>query len=200
MEPSTKRLQEFNEKNSRAWAEYYQLFYQRLFFFGRNITKDDQETEDIIAEIFGKIYRGTYSFDSFKGLTQFLYTSVGNAAFDFLDQKKRSAKRLQEYEHLSDSQEHTIDTSEMELQKAELHEKLLLAIATLPAGRKRMIELYYYKGYKAVEIAEMLKISDQAVYNQLNSARNTLREILKDMLKGLGVLVLFMILVTLLKK
>lgn len=56
---------------------------------------------------------------------------------------------------------------------------ILLAVNALPAHYRSVIHLYYYEGYHAEEIADILGISASAVYSRLNRGREKLRKLLE---------------------
>lgn len=60
-----------------------------------------------------------------------------------------------------------------------LHEKdrdILDAVRGLPPKYRDVIYLYYFEGYKAVEIAAMMRKKENTIYSWLSRARERLRE------------------------
>lgn len=52
------------------------------------------------------------------------------------------------------------------------------AVLSLPSKYKDIVYLYYYEGYHATEIAEMLGKNVNTIYTLLNRAREKLKEML----------------------
>ena len=66
------------------------------------------------------------------------------------------------------------------VEEAELKEKLAESLELLTEKERRVIELYYYEGYKLKEIAQILKRKETTVRQQLARAREQLKESLTE--------------------
>lgn len=59
-------------------------------------------------------------------------------------------------------------------------ENLIDVVLALPKQYRLLIHLYYYEGYSASEISDILGVSEGAVFTRLSRARALLREMLKE--------------------
>ena len=66
------------------------------------------------------------------------------------------------------------------VEEAELKEKLAESLELLTEKERRVIELYYYEGYKLKEIAQILKRKETTVRQQIARAREQLRKSLTE--------------------
>src|SRR4051812_23274512 len=80
--------------NNRAiFTGYFRQYYASLCFYADRIIKDSEAAEDIVEEIFVKIWNKPRPFESEQHLKAFLYRSVKNACLDFIKTTERSNKR-----------------------------------------------------------------------------------------------------------
>lgn len=68
------------------------------------------------------------------------------------------------------------DLSVYGMQEEALQPELLRAVLTLPSNYRNVIYLYYYEGYKIVEIAELLKRKENTIHTWMKRAKEALRE------------------------
>ncbi|MDE6516388.1 MAG: sigma-70 family RNA polymerase sigma factor, partial [Acetatifactor sp.] len=62
----------------------------------------------------------------------------------------------------------------------ETSREVLEAVLQLPEKYRRVIYLFYYEGYSAVEIAGILGKKENTIYTWLSRAKGKLREILEE--------------------
>ena len=60
------------------------------------------------------------------------------------------------------------------------HREVFDAVMALPKKYREVIYLHYYEGYKAMEIAELLKLKVNTVYTLMDRAKKELKEALKE--------------------
>ena len=58
----------------------------------------------------------------------------------------------------------------------EAQSEVLEAVLALPEKYRRVVYLYYYEGYPAAEIADILRINVNTVYTHLTRAKILLRK------------------------
>src|SRR5215468_2628101 len=90
----------FQEGNAQAFQEVFNRYNKRLCYFAEQRVKDRKEAEDIVADIFGKLWQEHAGFNSEENIRAFLYISTKNACASFLRQKQRRQASGQELLYL----------------------------------------------------------------------------------------------------
>ncbi len=126
------------------------------------------DTEDIFQTVFLKYVLRSAPFDSPEHEKAWIIRVTVNACRDLLKSFFRS---------------HSVPLEELTAQAAEMPEEsreIWDAVLALPPRYKNVVYLYYYEGYSAAEIGEILKKNTNTVYTLLNRARQLLKKDLKE--------------------
>lgn len=133
----------------------------------------DTLAEDIVQDVFLKIWKKRSEFDIHDDLKSYLFTSVRNRSFEHL-RRDRMISNHEENIKLNESLLHETEIDEIE--KYVRLEKIYQAINTLPTKCKEVFSLSKINGLSYAEIAEHLNISVKTVENQIIRALKLLRE------------------------
>lgn len=150
----------------------------RLIFYASKYV-DGDTAEDLVHDIFIKIWQKKEAYSVEEGLKTYLFRSVQNACLDYLKHKSvemtyadEVARRLKieeiHYYHQSDA---------AELEKERL-DSVYREIAKLPDRCREVFTLAYLEGKKSAEIAGMLNISQRTVEAQLYKGLKIIRDVL----------------------
>lgn len=182
-------FQYFQSGDRQAFKKIFDTFYKALFLFAQKYIKEIDAAEDLVQEVFVKLWEKRETIDDLSTLKSFLYVSVRNQAFNHLRHRKLIDQHKEEvkYKILGESffKNHLIEE--------ETHRLLLQAISELPLQSQRVCTMSM-NGVKNAVIAEELKISISTVKYHKNQILSTLRDRLKD---HLYLLPLFIILLDL---
>lgn len=131
------------------------------------------EAKDLVQEIFVKLWETPEKFQRADDFKAFLYKTTSNRALDAL-RKTVSAKLA--YERLTTELKKTENTTQDQLDKADLQRRLDNAISLMPPRQAEVYRLAIQNelGYK--EIAKRLKKSPNTVKHQLAEAQQFVRE------------------------
>lgn len=176
-----KLLNLFNNRVTVALGEVYNLFSLDLNTYTA-ITYHDYEVEeeDIVHDIFVKVWSSNLEFDSIAGIKAYMIASIKNSYKNFL----KHQSHIDKYADIITNEE-GVDLNYIE---SELYSKRREILDSLPANFVKVMELYL-NGYKSAEIAKILNYSEQTVYNVKNKAIHHLRK----KLGGNGLYILFLI-------
>lgn len=126
--------------------------------------KNSSDTEDIFQEVFLKYVLSSILFESKEHEKAWMIRVTINQCKDFMKSIfRRKTISLEEVVSLSDEQK-------------EDYREVLEAVLTLPQKYKDVVYLYYYEGYSAVEIGEMLGKNVNTIYTLLARSREKLKE------------------------
>lgn len=150
-------------KSFRALYEEHLPMVYRLAY---SYLKNQADSEDAAQESFLRLMKQEKPFRDAGHVKAWLIVTVSNVCKDMLRRKQR--------------QELELDEARDQMAKPETDRELLETILRLPEKYKTVIYLYYYEGYSVREIADMLKLTAEAVKTRLRRARAMLRVDLEE--------------------
>ena len=163
------------------FRKYYAGLCKSLY----KILRDATLAEDIVQEVFLKVWEVRETLKMEDAIQSYLYRSCYNAALNFLKQQKKNTDL--------DNLEATItasDSAERHLNFQETEAEIQKAIDALPPKTKVVFTLSRFEELSYKEIAERLDISVKSVEKHMGIALQRLRENLKDYLVAVFLLLL----------
>ncbi len=164
----------------------FETYYPRLLRFAKEYVSDRFDAENIVQDVFLKLWEKRASLPPDINLLAYLLTMVKNQCMDFLRHRKlveqhfvalETVQQLEEsfnYDAFSQFDPEQMDVESLEL----LVEK---AVNDLPEQCRKVFELSRYEGLKYREIAEKLGLSIKTVETHVSTALKILRIKLKDL-------------------
>lgn len=136
-----------------------------------------QQAEDIVQDVFVKLWKlcATVSFSKVKA---YLYRAAGNSFLNEKAHEKIVLKHLKKKTPAVD-----IESPEYLMQMEEFHQKLKLAIESLPQKEREVYLLSRVEKKTYSDIAEITGIGVKAVERRMSKALLQLREVLGTELK-----------------
>ncbi len=169
---------EIMKSNADAFEKLFNFYCQPLLNFSRRYVLDKQIAENIVQDIFVKIWTNRSALDPGKSIKSYLFTSVKNESLKHLrhlDVEQRGAEKLITSAFNDNSPDINLNTAELE----ELVEK---AIKELPEKCREIFAMSRFDNLKYSEIALILNISVKTVETQMGRALKKLRDRLKPFL------------------
>ena len=159
-------------KSDQGFEKVFQEYYGPLLNISRKVLNDGVTAEDIVQDVFLKLWSNRFNTTIKTSLKSYLHRAVINACLNELEKRKR----IQIMENLP---EPVIQYSESSPSPEELRKRLNQAIAMLPPRVQIVFSLSRFEGLTNQEIADYLNISKKTVENQMGKALSKLRELLK---------------------
>lgn len=164
--------------DQKALETLFSIYFPRLNDFARNVVKDDVISQDIVQEVFVKIWEKRSEIEPIN-LEAYLFKLVRNRCIDYIKYVKVVNNRMQEIQLSSKYEElYRIDFVGDEpyvLIEQELKQKIEKTIESLPDRCREVFILSRMKGLKNKEIAEKLGINIKNVERHLTRALQTFR-------------------------
>jgi len=152
----------------QAYKQLFLLFHPSLLQFAISILKSKELSEEIVSDVFIKIWQKRQQLDKIENLQFYLFTAVKNRAINKLqEQKKNTAISIDEAHIEIRSIYHD---PEQKLISAEMIQDIHAAIQQLPTRCRLIFKLVKEDGLKYKEVAELLHISLKTVENQMSLA------------------------------
>lgn len=168
----------FREGDIRAFQRVFEQFYPSLCYFAERLIDDREEAEDIVLELFTKLWQRKEHFETLANIKAFLYISTRNTCLNFLQYRQRKSVSQKELEYLSEREGPV--AFDFELINAEVMQAIHRQVEELPRQCREIFKLIFFQGLSTAEIADRLGISTKTVLNQKLKAISLIRtELLK---------------------
>lgn len=181
-------LRRLAEGDDAAFERLFYMYKDKLYRFLLQVTHSKIKAEDVIQDVFLKLWQDRISATAIQNLNAYLFRAAQNHVIDELRRFSRQTLSLSEYldlEECSDSK-----TPVDALITKELREKLSEAVRQLPPQQQKIFTLHKEEGISHAEIARQLNLSVSTIQNHMRQALINLRHYLSHAYPGLFMLFL----------
>ena len=165
-----------------SFEETYTAYFPILYNYAYSITKDYAVAEDVVSDVFMKLWEERNVLLIETSVKSYLFKSVYNQCINVLQKEKVRQKYENYINHLQYIYEGDSDYPLSSLIESELAETLQKAIEKLPPQCRKIFEMSRIEGQTHEEIARNLGVSINTVHMQIRRALSKLRVELKDFL------------------
>jgi RNA polymerase sigma-70 factor (ECF subfamily) len=166
--------------DEQALELLFRKYNVRLCVFANKFLNDPEEAQEIVQDMFVKIWEGRDEIDPEDSLKSYVFKIVQNLSLNKLRRKKVESRYSEIYKLVYI--EHQEFSAHESLIARELEEHIVHSIGKLPSGCRKVFELSRIEGLKYKEIADNLHISVKTVEVQMSKALRSLRIELSDYL------------------
>src|SRR4026209_1662660 len=174
----------------RAFSELVERYQTRLLNFIYRTIGDREKAEDLVQEVFIRVYRHIHRFDRTKKFSTWVYTIASNLAKNELRNRSRNPLVLfQTIKGNWDDEDRPLQFEDTTARPDDLYRKRHLrelvaeTVAKLPAHHREVFVLRELEGQAYEEIAEITDCNLGTVKSRLNRARTSFAEIIEPMLR-----------------
>ncbi|HEY8658948.1 MAG TPA: sigma-70 family RNA polymerase sigma factor [Hanamia sp.] len=168
-------LQDFKEPatKERAFTAIIKKYQERLYWHIRRMVVDHEDANDVLQNMFIKVWKGLENFREDSQLYTWLYRIATNESLTFLtQQKKRTSVSLSDDENgLSNKLR-----SDSHFDANKLEWKLQLGIQQLPEKQRLVFNLRYYDEMPYEEMSRVLETSEGALKASYHHAAKKIEE------------------------
>lgn len=157
----------------QAFIRVYDAYHKGLYHFVRKYLQDDNAAEDIVHDVFMKLWEIKDRIDPERPLINYLYRITRNAVYKELKKIEESSLLTGQLSEISSlQQEAPVDT----LYQHHEYERLLeTAVNQLPLQRQRVFKLCRQQGKTYEEAAKQLSISPHTVKEHMSLAMKDIK-------------------------
>lgn len=150
-----------NEKLKEvSYTQLVRKYQERLYWHIRRMVVEHEDTNDILQNVFIKVWKNLGEFREESNLYTWLYRIATNETLTWIDQKKRhSSVSLSGDENIFSERL----TAQKDFDPNKIEWKLQQAIQALPEKQKLVFNLRYYDEMPYDEMAELLGTSAGAL-------------------------------------
>lgn len=165
--------------DEKAFEMLFAVFFARLNDFAAKVIKDDVISQDMVQEVFVKLWEKRDAIAS-NNIGALLFRMVRNRCIDYIKQMRVLNNRMNEFDGSSRYEElYRIDFAGNDpyvLIEKELQLEIEKTLSELPERCREVFILSRLKGLKNREISEKLQISIKNVERHIHRALNHFRK------------------------
>ncbi|MFC4874218.1 RNA polymerase sigma factor [Negadavirga shengliensis] len=159
--------------DEHAFSLLFGIFGPKVYATCRKMSLTHEDAEEIVQEVFLKIWNGRANLDNTLSFNAYLLTIMRSLAFK---KAKKHALQVAYQKYAVVYGQRTCNNSEEELHYKDLKFFSERAISSLPKGQQEVFNLKYIQQLSSDEIASKLCISKRTVENQIYKATKSLKQ------------------------
>ncbi|MGV3530703.1 MAG: RNA polymerase sigma factor [Flavisolibacter sp.] len=172
-------LQRFRQPETKesAYTAIIRKYQERLYWHIRRLVVDHEDANDVLQNVFIRVWNGLQNFKEESQLYTWLYRIATNESLTFIEQqKKRAAVSLSDVETGLGNKV----KADRHFDAQKLEWKLQLAIQQLPEKQRVVFTLRYYEEMPYEEMSRVLETSEGALKASYHHAVKKVEDFIKN--------------------
>ncbi|WP_256007453.1 RNA polymerase sigma-70 factor [Pedobacter deserti] len=165
-------LAKIADGNERAFRDLFDYYQQYVYTFALKISRSDTDAEEIVQDIFLKVWSGRRQLPGIGNFGAYLNRLVRNHTFNLL---RHEAIVMKVKTQISLSATENDLGTQQALDYRETKELLDNVVSKLPEQQRRVYALCHFEGLSYDEAAAKLNISPATVHYHMKQALATIR-------------------------
>lgn len=165
---------EIRQGNKRAFEQVFKTYYSRLCLFALKYLGDEASAEEVVQDLFLRIWEKRHQIEIETSLKAYLYRAVRNSCLNELKHQQVEQNYRAHQQQVADDYE--------EMPDPELGQRIHQAIEKLPENHREVFTMNRFEGLRYKDIAEKLGISVKTVESYMTKSLKFLRKELVDYL------------------
>lgn len=166
-------VSKLKEGDTSAFNLLFFAYENRLFSYASSLLPEKKDAEEIVQEVFYRVWKNRAQLDEEKSFKSFLFTISKNLIYNMLA-KKATQTAYHQYQICF------LESSHRQLEDLQNYYELTSIVQqvanTMSHKRKQVFVMSRFQGMTNKEIADHLEISLSTVENHINKALKTVRE------------------------
>jgi RNA polymerase sigma-70 factor (family 1) len=168
------------QSDSVAFEKLYYQYVERAYGFAFHYLRNTFESEEIVQEVFTKLWENRDKINPDLSFSGYLLTTVKNTVFN--ENRKKMYHRAYVSDVLKYLQTHMKDLEE-KITYDDLMEHLTKTIRSMPPKRQEIFQLCRIEGMSHKNISKTLGIAEKTVEAHMRLALRDLRSVLSPILE-----------------
>jgi RNA polymerase sigma-70 factor, ECF subfamily len=186
MEYQPPGVEAFSADTTAVFERVFKEHFKGLHSYAFTIIKDEADAEEIVQNVFYKLWERREQMAELQSVNAYLYRSVYNESLNYLKHQKVKMAYQSHTVHSSPQASNPADSASLK----ELETKIQTAMNDLPEQCRTVFQLSRFEELKYREIADRLGISVKTVENQMGKALKVLRTKLAEYLPVIWLLLI----------
>lgn len=169
-----------NKSDISVFEWLYSEYYVALMIYARNFVRDEKASEEIVQDIFLKLWESREKIEIIGSLRCYLFAAVKNHCLDYLKHKQIVHRYNEQYTKQLRNAEYfylfTQESGESAMIANELETHIREAIGSLPEQCRKIFLMNRFENLKYHEISEKLGVTVNTVQKQISIALEKLRD------------------------
>lgn len=161
----------------KAFKILVKTYQERLYWHIRKIVMNHDDADDILQNVYVKVWKNVDSFREDSSLFTWLFRIATNESLSFLQQQRRHS--IISMNEINDYLSETLE-SDVYFEGDEIEKKFQLAIIQLPEKQRLVFNMKYFDEMKYEEMSEILSTSVGALKASFHFAVKKIEEFLKE--------------------
>ena len=176
---STAIIRTLAPKGVVAFEQLFKMHFRGLHAYAYTIVKDDAVAEDIVQNVYFKVWEKRELLEIESSHKAYLYKAVYHDSLNYLKHKKVKAAHAM---HVVRQANDKVENTSGKVLTTELKERIHGALNELPEQCRTVFQMSRFEGLKYQEIADEMGLSVKTIENQMGKALKLLRLKLVDFL------------------
>ena len=168
-------VEQLRDGSKDAFRLMYDRYGIKIYRFALSYLKSEHDAEELVQEVFLKLWDKRESLNSFLNIRAFIYKIAVNSIYDFIRRKNVE----QAFLNFAEGKNSLTDETWQEIIFNDMLAQVNSLLKQMPDQRRKIFKMSKEKGMSNDEIAEALGLSKRTVENQIYRATAFLKENLK---------------------
>lgn len=164
-------VRRLKDGDKSAFKALFERYYPQFMSFAHKLLRNESAAEDLIQNVFLKIWIGRANLNEHKNFKNYLLVSVRNEIYQYFRHQFRIEDTAECPEIMDASQ--NLDT---ELSTKELENRIAVVISKMPQRRREIFNMSRLEKLSNQEIAGRLGISIRTVEKHIENALTDIRK------------------------
>lgn len=164
--------------SSIVFEQVFKEHFKSLHAYACSILKDEDSAEEVVQNVFYKLWEKKERINTLDSIPAYLYRSVYNESLNMIKHNKVRSEYQAHAGYRTDNSDNTADQTNLK----ELEVRLTKAMNELPEQCRTIFQMSRFEELKYREIADKLNLSVKTIENQMGKALKLMRQKLSDYL------------------
>lgn len=173
-------IEEVQSGSQSAFRRLFDIYSDKVYRTSFYILRDKQYAEDVVQEVFLKVYKSIHKLSKVETFDVWLYRITVNTCSSYFSKiKKMPLKDPQaDADLLNLVDDNSLYNPGEQILQKDLKNKLLACINSLPAKHRTVLILFYYNDMNINQIASILGCTVGTIKSRLFYSKKKLKQIL----------------------